>query len=256
MTPTSLLKNRTPHEYADAAILVQEAANDLSTRLQWMAIRPKKIVEIGVGLAECSTNLARQYPEADIIVINSAVDFLEYAKQRASIQAEWHHHSLEKLFLPPQSVDLIVANLTLPWLTNWKSILQEWRRALKPNGLLMLSVLGASTLQELSVPIEELPICIDMHNLGDLLVQSGFADPVLDAEYIELSYQDPQKCLYELKSLSMLAKDSFPSLVANHNNKFGVTFEMVYAHTWAKDNECRSDESGTVRIPLSRILKQ
>jgi malonyl-CoA O-methyltransferase len=40
-----------------------------------------------------------------------------------------------------------------------------------------------------------------MHDLGDMLVHSGFADPVMDQETLQLSWSGPEAALAELRSL-------------------------------------------------------
>ena len=40
-----------------------------------------------------------------------------------------------------------------------------------------------------------------MHDLGDLLVEAGFADPVMDQELIRLTWSSPQALLAELRSM-------------------------------------------------------
>ncbi len=39
-----------------------------------------------------------------------------------------------------------------------------------------------------------------MHDLGDMLVDSGFADPVMDMEKMTLTYADPDGLMRELKA--------------------------------------------------------
>jgi malonyl-CoA O-methyltransferase len=41
---------------------------------------------------------------------------------------------------------------------------------------------------------------VDMHDLGDMLVQAGFADPVMDQETLTLTWPDPQALLAELRT--------------------------------------------------------
>lgn len=66
-----------------------------------------------------------------------------------------------------QSIDLIFSNLYLPHCENFNDVFNAWKKILKPEGLLMFTTLGLDP---------------DIHDIGDLLLQTGFTDPVMDVE--------------------------------------------------------------------------
>ena len=78
---------------------------------------------------------------------------------------------------------------------------------LAPGGLLMFSTFGPDTLKELraaygaSTVYTHVNRFIDMHDLGDMLVHSGFADPVMDMEYITLTYAEVRDLMRDLKAI-------------------------------------------------------
>ena len=83
----------------------------------------------------------------------------------------------------------------------------QWQRALAVGGFLMFSTLGPGSLPELRATYREqgwgepmLPF-IDMHDLGDMLVHAGFADPVMDQELVTLTWPDSEALLRELHGL-------------------------------------------------------
>ena len=41
---------------------------------------------------------------------------------------------------------------------------------------------------------------VDMHDIGDALVASGFADPVMDMEFLTLTYADVAALLADLRA--------------------------------------------------------
>jgi malonyl-CoA O-methyltransferase len=45
------------------------------------------------------------------------------------------------------------------------------------------------------------PPWTDMHDLGDMLVEAGFADPVMDQEMVRLTWSTPEAALAELRGL-------------------------------------------------------
>ena len=79
-------------------------------------------------------------------------------------------------------------------------MLPEWQRVLRVNGLLMFSTLGPDTLRELRAAYADAEAAlgiapagarvidfVDMHDLGDMLVESGFEIPVMDQEVLTVT---------------------------------------------------------------------
>ena len=64
--------------------------------------------------------------------------------------------------------------------------LAEWLRVLKPDGGVFFSCFGPDTAKELKEFAEALgqpfPDFVDMHDIGDLMGQQGFSDPVMEME--------------------------------------------------------------------------
>ena len=102
--------------------------------------------------------------------------------------------------LAPESLELVWSNLALHWHRAPHAALAEWRRVLKVGGLAMFSCLGPATLRELRQALADAglrtatPSFVDMHDFGDLLVENGFADPVMDQEILTLTYRSPENC--------------------------------------------------------------
>ena len=109
--------------------------------------------------------------------------------------------------LPEGDADLLWSNMTLHHLADPRPSLVRWQRLLAVDGILMFSTLGPGTLASLRAlyarqgwPAPHAPF-IDMHDLGDMLVQAGFADPVMDQEVLTLSWASPAEALAELRQL-------------------------------------------------------
>lgn len=222
----------TPLKNDEANFIATEAGSDLLVRLEWMTLQPKMVLELGEHGEDVSSKLREKYPEANFI------------------------SGEETLSLAPGSVDLIFANMVLPWQQNIKELLKEYLRLLTPNGLLILSGLGLSTLQEYQATLTLLPSLVDMHDIGDALVQAGFVDPVLDVDYYEVAYQDPTKLLHELIAAKMCLPTSL-SLLPNAPDSWSLTYEIIFAHTFAPlPNAEFKAEDGIVNIPLSHLRRQ
>ena len=107
--------------------------------------------------------------------------------------------------------ELLWSNLALHWHSRPDLVFPEWQRVLKVNGLLMFSTFGPDTLRELSRAYREaegsLGIAprphtidfVDMHDLGDMLVESGFEIPVMDQEVLTITYRSPESLLADVR---------------------------------------------------------
>jgi malonyl-CoA O-methyltransferase len=133
-------------------------------------------------------------------------------------------------------------------------LLQKWHQLLAVDGFLMFSCLGPDTLRELDEVYQSQgwpPAChafTDMHDWGDMLVQAGFAEPVMDMERITLTYATPESLLAEFRLLGRnLHRDRFAGLRGKQwlaqlqsallslakpeqNGRLSLTVEVIYGH--------------------------
>ena len=129
-----------------------------------------------------------------------------------------------------------------------------WQRALDVDGFLMFSTLGPGSLRELvqlygrlGWPVPMAPF-VDMHDLGDMLVQAGFADPVMDQETLTLNWPSSEALLAELRLLGgNIDPHRMPGLrtprwrarllqaldsLAGPDGRIALGFEVVYGHAF------------------------
>ena len=112
----------------------------------------------------------------------------------------------DALPLARASLGLVWSNLMLPALDDPLPTFREIHRTLEVDGLLMFSTLGPDTLRELRAALpdrrgERVHRFIDMHDLGDALVRSGLAEPVLDVERFTLTYAEVRDLMRDLKDI-------------------------------------------------------
>ena len=151
-------------------------------------------------------------------------------------------------------VQMVWANMLLHRVAHPQELIAQWQQALAVDGFLMFSCLGPDSLRELRTlhqkmgwpaPAHEFT---DMHDWGDMLVQAGFAEPVMDMERIVLTYDSPQRLLQELRELGRnLHADRFGALRGRGwerqwlqacnthgerapDGRLQLTFEVVYGH--------------------------
>jgi malonyl-CoA O-methyltransferase len=136
--------------------------------------------------------LAQHYPQSRVIAV-------DYALSQLRNLAESKESALcaraELLPFADHSVDLVFCHLMLHWSATPEMVILEIHRILKPNGVLLFSVLAPDSLKELRqvfLNISDkpyIPTFTDMHNWGDLLQHAQFKNPVVDVEYFSLYYK-------------------------------------------------------------------
>jgi malonyl-CoA O-methyltransferase len=251
---------RAASRYERAAVLQREVGARLLERLDYIRIDPGCIVDLGSGPGLCTGLLGKRYKSAEVVALDLAPAMVTQARQKLSW---WEkpfskQHFLcadaERLPLADRSVDFIFSNLTLQWCRDLEQTFAELHRVLKPNGLLMFTTMGPDTLKELRESwraaddrIHVHPF-LDMHDIGDALMRSRFADPVMDMEYLTVTYQDARTLMRDLKTIGahnaaesrnrgMTGKARLKSMLAHYetyrrDGQLPATYEIVYGQAW------------------------
>jgi SAM-dependent methyltransferase len=109
--------------------------------------------------------------------------------------------------------DLVMSNLSLHWVNDLPGTLLQMRRILKPDGLLLATMLGGETLRELRTCLLEAEVAeesgasprvspfADVRDAGALLQRAGFAEPVVDLDTITVTYATPLRLLTDLRGM-------------------------------------------------------
>src|SRR5476649_818095 len=200
--------------YDAAAVLQHEVCRRMLSRLEFVKLQPAAILDAGCGTGNVLPALRTRFPHATLYALDIAAGMARHACARVP----WSQRILgrgispvcgdiENLPLRAAAVDLAWSNLALQWINDPPHAFGELRRVLAPGGLLMFSTFGPDTLKELRAAYQgtdrytHVNRFIDMHDLGDMLVQAGFADPVVDMEYITLTYIDVRALMRDLKAI-------------------------------------------------------
>jgi malonyl-CoA O-methyltransferase len=251
----NIFSNLSAAEYIESSALASLVNENMVSRLELVTLQPKVILDAGSGPGQGSALLKQCYPDAQIIAVDSANGMLQSLRQTQSSDVFAVQADALRLPLRNHSVDLIYANLLLPWCHDWDALFKEWRRVLSVEGLLIFTCFGLDTLPELQ---DNNWIRKDMHEIGDTLVQAKFSDPVMDVEYLTVTYREREKMLKELYGSGMISSvQQDVSIEKNVNHVFPLTYEIVYGHTWRPDvmADHVADEDGVVRIPLSHLRR-
>ena len=204
--------------------------------------------------------LRERYPDARCTVHETAPHLQALAREAlapAWWRAErWNRAALR--FEPPEpgSVHMLWANMALHSAADPRALIADWQRALDVDGQVMFSCFGPDTLRELRAvyAAQGWPApshaFTDMHDWGDMLIEAGFAEPVMDMERITLSFATPERLLKELRELGAnLHPGRFPALRGRHwraqlhdalavglaqsaDGQLVVSFEIVYGHAF------------------------
>ncbi len=277
--------DRAAADYDRVAVLQREVGTRLLERLDYIRLQPHTIADIGTGTGHLSKALAQRFKKARVIATDLAPNMVRAARRHAAPLARLLHRQsfvccdAERLPFAPQAVDMIFSNLTLQWCSDLDKVFAEFRRLLKPGGLALFSTFGPDTLKELrdswaaADKAVHVGAFIDMHDIGDALLRSGFADPVMDAERFTLTYADVYGVMNELKALgahnaatgrprTLTGKGRLRAMAAAYeryrdNGILPASFEVVYGLAWAPAvSAVNTREEGVVKIPLSALQRR
>ena len=213
--------------YDAAAVLQHEVCQRMLSRLDFVKLQPSVLLDAGCGTGNVVPELAARFPRATLYALDIATAMVQRACAR------------------------------VPW----------WKRAL---GRGVVPVCG---------DIERLPLraayqgtdrythvnrFIDMHDIGDMLVHAGFADPVMDMEYITLTYADVRAVMHDLKAIGahnvtagrrqgMTARATFAAVERNYEGfrqagRLPATFEVIYGHAWLPQKRTTPDGRRVIDI--------
>jgi malonyl-CoA O-methyltransferase len=270
--------------YDAHAVLQHEVCGRMRERLEYIKLQPDVILDAGSGTGNAIPGLLARYPGVPLIAIDLACAMLVRARGRLrwwqtlpALRAPLHTvcADIERLPLKSEAVSLVWSNLALQWVGDLPRTFAELHRVIAPAGLLMFSTFGPDTLKELRRSYEgtdghtHVHRFVDMHDIGDMLLATGYADPVMDMEQLTLTYDDVFALMRELKAIgahnaapgrpatlsskSLLRKVEHNYEAFRREGKLPATFEVVYGHAWKPQRRVSSTGHRVIDIkPSSR----
>jgi len=244
---------------------------ELLERLEWTRIEPSRVLDLGSGNGEALRPLAARYPDAEFVALDHNAGVLPQVDPAAARICA----AAEALPLADESVDLVFASLTLAYCPDLPTCLGEARRVLRAPGLLSFVTLGRDSFLELGRAwatadrYAHIPPQPDMHDLGDLLVQAGFSEPVLDTDIMKVSYAEPRRLWQDLRAAGaanglaqrnrgLTGRGAAARLeaalrsLADNNGRFDITLEVVFGHAWTS-KAARRRRAGIQEISPDQI---
>jgi malonyl-CoA O-methyltransferase len=267
----------------EAPWLHGEVARRMAERLALIKRQPVRVLDWWSTLGASAAVLAQAYPHAQRVAVEPP-PVLHAAR---AIAAPWWRRvghlglaargaALDERGEVPGEADLVWANMMLPAVSDPPALFTRWHGLLAVDGFVMFSALGPGTLRELRSVYAEFgwgpPAAdfVDMHDYGDMLLQAGFADPVMDQETIVLRWHGADALLAELRGLGGNAHPARVHALRTPrwrtrllaaletlraaDGRLGLSFEVAYGHAFKGRPRARADAPTTVPLDEMRAL--
>jgi malonyl-CoA O-methyltransferase len=249
--------------YDAAAQLQRQVRAELLDRLQYFALDPRCVLDLGAGTCQASLALHRRYPRARVIALDLAPGMLRSSPRPGWLRRRFTRVCADAYALPlaSRSVDLAYSNLMLQWCDRPELVFRELSRVLKPGAVLVFSSFGPDTLSELRLAWESVDHGIhvsqfpDMPQLGEAMMHAGLAEPVMDIEPHRLLYPDAYALMRELKRIGarnaasqrargLTGRDRLQRMLASYEQQRGAaglpaTFEVIFGAAFGAAIETR-----------------
>lgn len=166
----------------------------------------------------------------------------------------------QPMHIDPSSIQLVWSVGLLAYLADIRTTLGFWSRSLAPGGLAMFATLGPDSFRRFALALGDasqqrhVQGYPDMHDIGDALMASGMVDPVMDAEWITLTYSDAAAALADLRALggnALAGRDARLHTPAwrhrllsameslREGDRIALRVELVFGHAWKADPAAR-----------------
>jgi len=233
----------------------------LLLRLQPVVVEAKTVVDLGTATGSACRLLARRFRRAHVIGVDVSRRMLAQARKKRGWFARHSYVQADaaQLPFPDHSVDVVFANLLLPWVGKPQCLFGEVARVLRKDGVFAFSTLGPDSLLELRQAWQDLVAepetgrFLDMHDLGDAAVRSGLRDPVLDVDRTAISYESTESLSRDLQALG--APAAFLAALGKgwqaRPQRFDL--ELVFGHCWGSG---QFSSGGEFRLDPAQIQRR
>jgi malonyl-CoA O-methyltransferase len=253
--------SRRLNQAAAAPWLHGEVAQRMVERLPIVKLQPASVIDWGSHIGGSSALLRAAYPQARLIAVEP--DAARRDATAAALALPWwspaRWSGKASVALTPAELgvgqgQLLWANMVLHGVADPQAEMRQWQRAVAVDGFLMFATLGPGTLGGLRALyasqgwLSPFAPFVDMHDLGDMLLHAGFADPVMDQEQVTLTWPTAEAALAELRGLGgNVALNRQPGLrtpcwrnalagqlqaLCSRYGRIALDFEIVYGHAF------------------------
>jgi malonyl-CoA O-methyltransferase len=259
----------------DTACFIHDTARErLLERLDLVSLAPGLVVDLGCATGRGAMALAARYATASVLAVDVSAGMLRAAGSRERVVAIGG--DAERLPLRSHCVDLLFANLVLPWCRP-DVVFAEAARVLAPGGILLFATLGPESLAEIRRAFAAVDHGIHVHaafdvqDLGDLAMRAGLAEPVLDVDRLAVTYADPAALWRDIKAVAagnvaggrrraLTGRTRWSRAEARlapvAGQRFSVTVELIFGQAFGRGPEPTRRRAGGVTeiaVPIERI---
>ncbi|ABC21540.1 methyltransferase domain-containing protein [Rhodospirillum rubrum] len=271
--------------------LLAEAAERLTERLDDITRRFPLALDLGCHGGEVGRALGKRGGVDTLLACDLSPAFAARAAGDKAARASGDKVTLafaadeELLPIRPQSLDLVLSNLSLHWVNDLPGALIQIRRALKPDGLFLGCLLGGETLGELRGCLAQTEIALegglsprtsplaDVRDAGNLLTRAGFALPTVDVDTLTVHYGDPLALLRDLRGMGetnavierrkgFTRRETLLSALALYRERHGddqgrvpATFQIITLTAWAPSpDQPQPAKRGSGMVGLGQAL--
>lgn len=264
--------------------LHQEVASRMLDRLSVIRLQPTAVLQSRPALGGGDEGLRERYPQSTQLWLEPDAEVRALLAQR--LRRGFMQSMVDKLRgsaptelitePPAGAAQLAWSNMELHAEADKPALVKTWHAGLAVEGCLMFSCLGPDSFIELR-PIfaregwgPPAPDWVDMHDLGDLLVHAGFADPVMDQEHLKLTWGSPQDLLRDLRALGgNLAPARLRGLrtkawrerllralesLRGPDGRLSLSIELVYGHAFKPQPKLKVAATTEVSLDQMRAM--
>ena len=265
--------------------VAREVERRMASRLEYVKLAPRRILDVGCGVARGAALLRSRYPRAKIVLADSALELVRSGRRAQPITVrarsafgaapvDFLCADMSALPFATGAFGMLWSNLVLAWADDLAAAFAEWHRVLEVGGLLMFSSYGPDTLKELRTafaaagPGPHVHPFVDLHDLGDALVAIGFSDPVMDMEMLTVTYDRAAALFADLRATGqrnallarprgLTGRHAWERMVASYaalarDGRVPATFEIVYGHAWKAAPRVTADGRAIIRFDRPR----
>lgn len=191
----------------------------------------------------------------------------------------------ETLSIAPHAHDLILHVMALHWANDPVGQLVQCRHALRPDGMLLCSLLGGQTLNELRTSLAQAEANItgglspriapmgEIRDLGALLQRAGFALPVADGTPLTATYETAFHLMRDLRAMGegnaltarirhatrrniLKEAAAIYATTFHDHDRIKATFDIITLTGWAPaDNQPQPLRPGSAITRLADVLQ-
>lgn len=266
---------------ASSRTSLQRLNAELIERLHYFALKPDCVVDLGAGTCGASLQLRDLYRRAQVVAVDFTPAMLECAPRSWWPRSRFHRVAADATQLPfaARTVDLVYSNLLLPFCDRPDRAFREIARVLKAGGLFVFSTLGPETLKELRQAWASVDhgahvsLFPNLPQLGNALMHSGLAEPVMDTEQHLIHYSEVPTLVRELKqdgaqnavstrTRGLTGRARWAAMIKAYESArtpagIPATYEVIFGAAFAGTPiESRVEPQGTdIAIPIGSIRK-